>query len=213
MPLQSALTTEVAPSASEKLWLPPEMRGTKLKPTGSGLVHTFTTDTYVLAESDWVYLQIALVAYQIHPATVAELSALGPVGGPNAKRWTIEGPLVHVPGDPGEETNCTMRIEVATSMTSTPGSAWRDYSPGRFRLRSAKARLTITRPSTAYSFRVARFTLVATRISAQQRSRKVASGVVDAIPSGMCRVVVRDFEIAAGASLEVESGAHMEILN
>lgn len=211
MPLQSALTTELAPSATESLWLPPELRGKKLKPSGGGLSHSFTTDAYVLDQSDWVYLQVALVAYQIHPATVADLSALGPVGGENAKRWTIEGPLVHVPGDPGAEENCSMRVEVATSMTASPGNAWRDYTPGKFRLRSAKARVTITRPSTAYSFRVARFALLATRVSAPQRARSVAAGVVDAIPSGMCRSVVRDFRLFSGSTLRIESNAFLKI--
>lgn len=199
------------PISTIKPWIPLEERGDQLKPTGSGLVHVYTTDAYVLTEADWVYLQIALIAHQIHPATVAELAALGPVGGANAKRWTIEGPLVHQPDDPGEATNCTMALEVTQSMTADPGSNWRRYTPGRFRLRSVKARLTLTRPALTYDFRVLRFALLATRISAPQRPRKVQAGIVDSIPSGMSRTVVKDFEVVAGGSLEIESGAYLEV--
>jgi len=210
MPTTSALDVEAAPPASD-LWVPITHRGAKLKPS-TGLTHSYTTDTKLLTEADWVYLQIAYAAYQIHPATVADLAALGPVGGRDALRWTIEGPLVHRPGDPGEQTDCVVTLEIAYSLSADPGANWIRYKPDTYRLRSAKARLTITRPSTAYSFRVIRFALLAHRVAAPQRPRKVHAGVSDVIPSGMCRVVVRDFEVLAGATLEVEAGAYLEVL-
>lgn len=210
MPVYSEVSIEAAPSAAERLYLPREQRGKKAKPA-SGLSHTYTTDVYSMAEADWVYLQVTLVAYQIHPATIAELAALGPVGGPNARRWTIEGPLHHVPGDPGAETNCTMKLEIAHSMAATPGSAWRDYEAGRFRLRSAQARVTIVRPSAAYDFRICRFSLLATKVPAPQQVRNVAAGVQDVIPSGMCRSIVRDFRLPATSSLRIEDDAFLKI--
>ena len=211
MPIYTEMTIEAAPNAQERQRLPAEMRGAKLMPVGPALSHVYTTDTLTLDVADIVQLQVLLVAYQIHPATIAELAALGPVGGANAKRWTIEGPLVSIPGDPGGGVNCTMALEVATSMTATPG-AWRPYEAGRYRLRSVKARVTITRPSTSFQFRVARFTLLASRLSAPQRSRRVVAGVVDAVPSGMSRVVVRDFRVEAGATLLIEDNAYLKII-
>lgn len=212
MPIFSAMSIAPAPALAVRLRLPPEERGPSLISSGVGLVHVYTSDTYVLAESDLVQLQVLLVAYQVHPATCDELAALGPVDGPNASRWTIEGPLVHVPGDPGEATNCAMKLEIQTSMTDSPvDEPWRDYEAGRYRLRSARVRLTITRPSDTYGFSVHRFTLLATRLSAPQRSRRVRAGG-DAIPAGMCRIVVYDFEIDSGATLEIEAGGYMEVL-
>jgi hypothetical protein len=208
MPVVSSVDIEAAPTS--KPWITPAFGGPKLKPSGGGLVHSYTTDAKTFAEADWVYLQIVVAAYQIHPATAAELAALGPVGSANAQRWTIEGPLSHQPGDPGAGQNCTIKAELATSMSEAPGSDWRDYGPGKYRLRSAKARITITRPSTAYDFRVTRFSLLATRSPSGSRARRCVS--YDSIPPGMSRVVVYDFEIDSGATFEIEAGGYMEVL-
>jgi hypothetical protein len=207
MPTLASVSIEAAPVA--KGWITPTFGGPKLKPSGGGLSHVYTTDAKVLAEADWTYLQVVLVAWQIHPATVAELAALGPVGGSNAKRWTIEGPLSHQPDDPGDG-NCTVSVEIAHSMTSDPGTDWRPYVEGKYRLRSVKARVTITRPSTAYSFRIARLALVAERVGAQQRPRRVHAGVSEVLASGMSWIVSRDFEVIG--SLEIESDAYLEII-
>lgn len=208
MPIATAMTIE---AATPNPWLPVEHRGTKLKPSGVGLIHSYETDPKDLLEADWAYLQVALVAYQVHPATVAELVALGPVGGANARRWTIEGPLLHRPGDPGAGANCTMVLEVAHSLTSDPGTDWKPYRPGKYRLRSVKARVTITRPAATYSFRIVRFALLATRVSPPKRPRKVR--VADVIPAGMCQIVEGEFEILAGGSLEIEAGASLQVIS
>lgn len=210
MPQFQDVGVEDAPTGQALLWTPLDLRSRKLK-ASSGLVGTYTTEALVLSECDWVYLQASLVAYQIHPATVAELAALGAVGGANAQRWTIEGPLLHRPGDPGVGSNCSIRVDVSTSINSaSPGTNWRSFTPGRYRIRSAVARLTLTRPSTSYNWRVARFGLLGTRVAAPNRSRKVPAGVSDVVPSGMSRVVARDFEVLG--SLEIEAGGILEIL-
>ena len=168
MPISSGITIEAGPGDTEP-WVPPERRGSKLRQSGVGLTHSYTTDAQLFSESDWVYLQVVLSAYQIHPATVAELSALGPVGSTNAMRWTIEGPTSHRIGDPGFGVNCTMLVEVAHSLTSDPGTDWRVYRPERYKLRSFKARLTVVRPDVTYGFRVTRFAVRATRVAPAQR--------------------------------------------
>lgn len=162
------MTVEAAPTPHP--WIPLSERGSKLKATAGSTTHSYTTDDRVLASAGWVYLQIVFKAYQIHPATVDELDVLGPVGGRNALRWTIEGPTSHRPGDPGAGANCAMKLEVAYSTTATPGSDWQVYRPrGRYKLRSFKTRLTITRPDETYDFRVVRFATRATRVGLSQR--------------------------------------------
>ena len=208
MPSSSGFAIEAAPS--DAVNLPIRLRGPKLRASGTDLVHVYETDTKALSEADWVYLSVVCSAYQIHPATVAQLAALGPVGGDNAKRWTIEGPLCDMPDDPGAG-NCTIKAEIAYSLGPDPGSDWKPYEQGRYRLRSVKARVTVTRPTTHYQFRITQLGILATRISAPQRARRVASGVSDVIPAGMCRVISHDFEVIG--SLEVEADARLEILS
>lgn len=207
MPTLGSVSVEAAPVS--KPWVTPTFGGPKLEPSGGGLVHTYTTDTKVLAEADWTYLQVVLVAWQIHPATVAELAQLGPVGSANAQRWTIEGPLSHQPGDPGN-VNCTVTVEIAHSMTSDPGSDWRPYVEGKYRLRSVKARVTITRPTTDYSFRIARMALRAERVGAQQRPRRVQTGVSEVVAAGMSWIAAGDFEVKG--TLDIESDGHLAIV-
>lgn len=207
MPAFASVSIEAAPVA--KPWITPAFSGPKLQPSGSGLEHVYTTDTKALTEADWVYLQVVLVAHQIHPATVAELATLGPVGSANAQRWTIEGPLSHQPGDPGNG-NCTVLVEIAHSLTSDPGTDWKPYREGRYRLRSVKARVTITRPDDTYSFRVLRFALVAERVGAQQRPRRVQTGVAELIPAGMNWIAAGDFEVKG--TLDIEADAHLAIV-
>jgi hypothetical protein len=190
-------------------WVPKKYRGTVLKSDGVALSSSYTTDPKLLSEADWVYLQIVCVAYQIHPATVAQLAALGPVGGANAQRWTIEGPLLNRPGDPGLG-NSTILVEIVHSLEADPGSSWIPYKPGHYRLRSVKARVTISMPSTAYSFALTRFAVYATRVAPPQRPRKVQSGIADVLPGGMCRVIAQDFEVQG--TLDVEDDAVLEVI-
>lgn len=210
MPTLASMTIEAAPPVTS-VWVPAARRGPKLQPSGSGLVHTYQTDPYVLDVADWVYLQVAVEAYQIHPATVAELAALGPVGGANAKRWTVEGPLMHRPGDPGVGANCTIKLEVSTSLNADPGTDWREHDPGaEVRLRSARAKITVTRPHASYSFRVTRFALYGTRPSPPQRSLVVSAGVSDVIPAHMTRMLPQ-LDIEPGAVLTVEANAILRV--
>lgn len=130
------------------------------------LIGQFTSNARVLAESDWVYLQALLYAEQIHPWTVDQVAALGPIEGRNAMRWTLEGPLS--PG-PGEPANCAIFLEVAHSLTATPGSDWREFKPGKYKLRSYRMRLTIARPSLDFDFRIYRLATRATRVAPPQR--------------------------------------------
>lgn len=149
-------------------WVPAIKRSVALKRDNLNvyLVAQFTTNDHVLAESDWVYLQAAVYAEQIHPWTLDQVDALGPIEGPNAQRWTMEGPTSIAPGEPA---NCTMLLEVAHSLTTSPGSDWREFRPGRYKLRSYRMRLTITRPSLDFDFRVYRFATRATRAAPAQR--------------------------------------------
>ena len=208
MPLVDHVAIESAPTAFP--WLPASEQGAKVKPSGLSLTHSYTTNTYPLDEADWVYLELVFAAYQIHPATVAELAALGPVGGENAKRWTIEGPLYHRPGDPGVGSNCTMVLEIAHSLTSSPGDDWKPYTPGRYRLRSVKARVRLTRPHTSYEFRITRMALRAKRIAPQQRPR--VTYTEDVLPEGKSLIVAHNYRVAAGGSLHIESDAHLRVL-
>ena len=155
MPITTNMTVEAgAPS----IWVPAYLRGPQLKPS-AGTTHTHETDAQALAEADWVYLQIVLMAYQIHPMTVGGLDAFGPIGGRNFLRWTSEGPTSLLPG---ETANCSIRVDVAHSLTATAGSDWREHDSGRHKLRSFKARVVVTRPDTTYDFRIVRFGVQAT---------------------------------------------------
>ncbi len=214
MPQLQHGSIDAAPT--EYPWIPASKLGPAVRPSGVELESSYTTDTKTLAEADWVYLQVVMAAHQVHPATVAELALLGPVGGANAKRWTIEGPLMHRPGDPGavfgnDAPQCTALVEVAHSLTADPGTNWRRYVPGRYRLRSVQARVTITRPDPSYSFALTRLAIMATRIAPPARPRRV-QGVQDVIPSGTCRVVSRDFTIVGAGSLVIEADGYLQIL-
>lgn len=155
-------------TGSSNPWVPVIKRSGALKRDLLNVIpeHQFTTDAYVLSESDWVYLQAVLYAEQIHPWTVDQVDALGPIEGPNAARWTMEGPTFDLPGEPQQ---CDCKIEVAHSLTDDPGTDWRVFRAGKFKLRSAKLRLTITRHSLDFDFRVYRFALRATRMAPPQR--------------------------------------------
>ena len=103
-------------------------------------------------------------------ATAFVRDALGPIEGPNAARWTLEGPTFPVPGEPA---NSTVKLEVAHSLTATPGSDWREFRPGLYKLRSYRVRLTITRPTLDFDFRVYRLATRATR-RAQPQAQAVS---------------------------------------
>jgi len=203
------VSVEAAPAL--RMWVEPRLRGPKVKPDPSELVSAYTTDTKVLAAADWVHLSVVFDAVHIHPATVDDLAILGPVDGENAKRWSIEGPLSHRPGDPGAGANISVLIEVAMSLTGDPGSNWQPYEPGRYRLRSVRARATLTRPRDDYDFRIVRFALEAEREAPANRPRFVHAATQDVIPARMSRQVSTDFEIEAGAELEIEAGGILEI--
>lgn len=149
-------------------WVPAIRRSAALKRDALNveLVATFTGDPHVLSESDWVYLQVSMYAEQIHPWTVDQIDALGPIEGENAARWTWEGPTYTLPGEPA---NCTFALEVAHSLTSDPGTDYRAFQSGLFKLRSYRVRLVITRPSLEFDFRVYRLATRATRRALPQR--------------------------------------------
>jgi hypothetical protein len=131
-------------------WVAPERRSAALKASGGGLVHTYESDAQALGAAAWVYLQAVIYAEQIHPATADDLDAMS---GRDLARWSIEGPTFV---RPGETPNCTLKLEVAYSLTATPGSDWREFRPGRYKLRSYQMKLTVTRPTTDYDFRIYR---------------------------------------------------------
>lgn len=212
MPFFQGIDTVAAPTGAVVHRTPKAFRSKTLKPDALSLESIYRTDPLVLEAADDVWIEVTMEAYQIHPATVAELAALGPVGGENAKRWTVEGPLYHRPGDPGAGRNCTITVEITTSLSSDPGDNWRTYEAGVYRARSVKARLKISRPSTAYSWRVGRFTVSAARIPPPQRGRVVRPGVVDVVPSGMSRTVVRNLRVSPDATLRIESDAFLKII-
>lgn len=141
-------------------WIPAVRRSAHLKATGVALTGSYTTDVHAFSEPDEVYLQAVTYAEQVHPWTVEQVAALGPIEGPNARRWTMEGPTSLRPGEP---SNCTLKVEVATSLGAAPGGDWRTFVPGMFKLRSYKFRATLTRPSADFDFRLYRLATRATR--------------------------------------------------
>lgn len=157
----------VHPTSSNP-WEAPYRRSGALKrdALNVALFHQYTTDPFVLDEADWVYLQALVYAEQIHPWTVDQVSELGGIESRNAKRWTMEGPISPVAGEPA---NCTQLLQVAYNLTASPGSDWRTFQPDKYKLRSVKLRLTITRPSTDFDFRVYRLAIRATRVAPPQR--------------------------------------------
>lgn len=152
-----------------KRWLPPVRRTAYLEPNGIDLVSIAETPVRSFTEADWVYLQIVLYAEQIHPWTMEDIDQLKTER--DLARMSIEGPTFIRPGEPAD---CTMKVEVAHSLTATPGSDWREYrGVGPYKLRSFQARLTITLPTTDHSFRLYRFATRATRRGAPMRDTHV----------------------------------------
>lgn len=165
MPIIAGMEVE---DAATHPWIPAIKRSGALKRDllNVALVAVYESESLVLNESDWVYLQAVLYAEQIHPYTLDQIGALGPIEGPNAARWTIEGPTSDLPGEPQQ---CDFKIEVAHSLMATSGTDWRAFRPGKFKLRSCRLRLTITRYSLDFDFRVYRFAIRANRIAPPQR--------------------------------------------
>lgn len=163
MPTLSNITVEPAQAS---LWLPAVKRSPALKPS-TGTVHTYTADQRVLTgEAEWVHLEVVTYAEQYHPATIEYLDGLGPIEGRDMARWTVEGPMLLFPG---EDENCSMRVEVSHSESGTAGTDWRLYEPGPYKLRAFNVRLVIERPSTSHDFRVYRLATRATRLAPQAR--------------------------------------------
>lgn len=151
--------------------LPGELPEVESSGPGLGFRYEFTGQSFSAAVH--VYLQVGLIARQIHPATIAEVSAIvGPLGSRKARQWTIEGPLLASLWD---EPNCTVKVEVAHSLGSTPGTDWREYRPGVYRLRSYAVRVTITRPSAAFDFRLSRLYVRATKMGERRVDRVSAA--------------------------------------
>ena len=164
MPQLQNVSVEAAPT--NQPWLPAPERGAKLKANGASLTHSYETDTRALAEADWVYLQVGWIAYQVHPMGWDALDVYGAFDGRDMQRWTWEGPTSLRAGEVG---NCSIACELAYSTTSSPGSDWRAFRPGRYKLRSFKVRLVVTRPSTSYDFRILRLATRATRVAVPRR--------------------------------------------
>lgn len=144
-------------------WVPLIRRGAALKRDllNVDLIGSYTGDAHVFDEAEWVYLQAVTYAEQVHPWTVDQIDALGPIEGANAMRWTFEGPTSIRAGEP---QNCTMALELAYSQTTVPGSDWRTFRPGRYKLRSYRVRIVVTRPSLDFDFRVYRLATRATKL-------------------------------------------------
>lgn len=143
-------------------WKAPLRRPAALKrdALNTSLSHTYTSTLHTLTEAEEVYLVAELYAEQIHPWTVDQVAALGAIEGRDAARWTMEGPTMVRPGEPA---NCTLKLEVAHSLASAPGEDWQEFRAGVYKLRSYKMRVTITRPSTDFDFRVYRLSTRAIR--------------------------------------------------
>lgn len=124
-----------------------------LVPSGGGLTHSYDFQTGVLPTAAWGYFHVAYEAFQIHPTTVAELDLLGPVGGRELSQWTAEGPLYM---RAGYLANGSAHVDVVASANASPGSGFSAFRAGNYRIRSAKCKLTVVRPSTAHSFRIRR---------------------------------------------------------
>lgn len=161
------LAVIAAPSMPQAIGLPPAYRSAALYASGGALEHIYEGNVRSLFAAEELQLEVVLVAYQIHPWTVEQISELGPIGGRNMARWTLEGPTSPMPGEPG---NCTFKLEIAHSTGASPGTDWREIRPGgKYLLRSYQTRLTIVRPSTDFDFRVHRLNVSATRTLTPQQ--------------------------------------------
>lgn len=161
MPVLANMAVQGALTGAQALQVPPQYQTSALKATGGGTLHTYTGDAQSLSSLQEVHLEVVLVAYQIHPYTLDQLDQLGPIGGRNWRRWSLEGPTC--PRD-GEPDNCTIQVQIAHSPTATAGTDWKEYRPGLYRLRSYNARIRITRPNTNFDFRVHRFAVRVARL-------------------------------------------------
>lgn len=141
--------------------------------SGSNLSGTYTTAgklTMLTAQPEWAWVQFHVVADQVSPWTVADLAEL-PVDSPMSSNMTAEG-LIAYPRAATPEFDfltdyqpCTIAVEMRFT-TSAAGSFgdWVKYEPGYYNFVNVQFRVTFTRPSTAYSFRMYR---CASRLSRQ----------------------------------------------
>jgi len=143
--------------------------------SGSGTTHTYQFTGTPFSTAVPVFLQVGVEAEQHHPATLTELDKLGPIGGRNMGRWTLEGPLVALSGDAGSTVNCTLTTEVAFSTSLTAGSDFREYKAGIYRMRSFKVKVTVVRPDATYNFAITRLSVRATKIGARRADPVIAS--------------------------------------
>jgi hypothetical protein len=135
---------------------------TYLRFSGSDLEASYEMQINALAGAQDVIVHTHVVASQVHPLTIAEMSWT--LGSPEGQRWTMEGPLWATPEDAQSEP-CKLRVEFIPSITDTvPSTGWRRFIPGRQHFRRARFRVVVTRPSTEYDVRVKRFTIKVQRM-------------------------------------------------
>jgi hypothetical protein len=150
-----------------------QVTGGILEFAGSALTGSFTT-AIPLFSSDgtkaiprWCMVEAHAVAQQVHPLTLAGFPL--PIGHPEMKRWTLEGPLYIATGETG---NCTLGI--AVSYQETPGAAYtafRRFTPGLYKVVAAQFKITVTRPATTYQVRISRFATRIRRLIRQNEER------------------------------------------
>ena len=167
----TALVAQVYPPGSSEA----KSGLSQLAPTGGGLQHRYEFTGGTFSATQWAYLQIGIEANQVYPWTFEDLDSLGTWSSVALARWTSEGPLALRSGEP---LNCVLTIEISTSTTSTPGTNWIRFRPGRYKLRRYALRITIDRPTTSHSFRLRRLVVRATRIGEDRvASRYAMAGI------------------------------------
>jgi hypothetical protein len=120
--------------------------------SGSDTTGTYITGTFDMGEARRMHCRAAATAHQRAAATVDDMDFT--VDGPEAQRWTAEGPTIV---RSGETANCTIKVEWSHSATASPGTDYRPFKPGMVYFRTAAFRITVTRPSNAATLRIEKF--------------------------------------------------------
>jgi hypothetical protein len=121
-----------------------------LKFTGSGLEGTFTTPEVDMTVAKRYFVEVSVEAEQVHPDTWADWT----------EPWdsrTMAGRLWEGPTGGSDALLSSLVIEWTPSETGTPATNFASVHPGVEHFRSAKFRVRVTRPTSAFDCRIRRF--------------------------------------------------------
>lgn len=139
--------------------------------TGSNLTMTLGSLTSAPSNGrgERQYVEFLCVADQVHPLTVEQAQL--PIDSPLMDRWTAEGPLTLLDGEPA---NCTMLVEWRSLIALGGGTSdWSPYTPGiAFGVKGTiDFRVTVTRPNTDFNVRIYRMASRTSRVPKQRHER------------------------------------------